>query len=78
MPGSDETIVLGEFWVDSDGEVFIDPTGPMPGLQNAVKLQKIKELQQKLQQANDQQSPPITPHLQSNRTREAQGKSKGY
>lgn len=51
---SDETInhgytVLGEFWIDSDGEVFIDPADPIPGLQDAVKLKRIQQFEKKLQ-----------------------------
>ena len=39
--------VLGEFWIDSDGEVFVDPTDPVPGLRAASKLTNIQQLQKK-------------------------------
>ena len=78
MSSSDETIVLGEFWLDSDGEIWIDPDDPLQGLEDACKFQKIQELKRKLQKAKDQQSSPITPLQYRNRPRQAQCKSKGY
>ena len=74
----DNILFLGEFWVDSDGEVFTDSTDPLAGLQNAVKLQQIQELQRKLQKQIDQQEPQNTPIQHSNRPRQARGKGKGY
>src|SRR6266545_4981307 len=38
-------IVLGEFWIDSDGDIFIDPGDPLKGLEDTYRLQKIQELQ---------------------------------
>ena len=78
MPSS-ETIILGEFWVDSDGELFIDPTeDPLDASEQEYRFQKIQELQRKLQRTTDQHVPPITPLQDSNRPRQARGKGKGY
>jgi hypothetical protein len=41
-------IILGEFLVDSDGEVYIDPANPIQGLRNASRLQMIRDIQRKL------------------------------
>ena len=73
----DLTIVLGEFLVDSDGEVFIDPTDPIPGLQNAIRYRQIEALRRKLQTL-EQHTPPNTPLTHSNRPRQARCKGKGY
>ena len=75
---NNQIISLGEFWVDSDGEVFIDLTDPIPGLQNATRYRQIEALRRKLQTQNEQHTPPNTPLKHSNRTREAQWKGKGY
>ena len=53
MPSSDETIVLGEF--------LVDPDSSLKAMENMYRFQKIQELQRKLQQAKDRQTPPITP-----------------
>jgi hypothetical protein len=70
MPSSDE-IVLGEFWVDSDGEIFVDIDDPLKAIEDLYRFQKIQALQRTLQQANDQQAPPLTPLNQSHRPRQA-------
>jgi hypothetical protein len=75
---SNDKIVLGEFWIDSDGEIFIDPDDLLKGLEDMYRFQKIQELQRKLQKTKDQQAPPINPLLHGYRTREAQSKGKGY
>ena len=78
MPSSDETIILGEFWVDSDGEIFIDIDDPLQAMEDMYRFQKIQELHRKVQKVKDQYAPPITPLHQSNRPRQARGKGKGY
>jgi hypothetical protein len=60
---NDNYIDLGEFWVDSDGEVFIDIDDPLKGMKDIIRFKKIKELQRKMQKnKNDEgfQSPPDT------------------
>jgi len=49
----DKVITLGEFWVDSDGEIFIDIDNPLEILEVANRFQKIKELQKKLQKVKN-------------------------
>ncbi len=73
MPDTNE-IVLGEFWVDLDREVFIDIDDPIKSLQDLSHFQTIKKLQKK----GSLQSPPINPFPFRNRPRQAQRKSKGY
>jgi hypothetical protein len=75
---NDKTIVLGEFWVDSDGEIFTDIDDPLEAMENMYRFQQIQDLQRKLQKQNDQHTPPITPIKHSNRPRQAHSKSKGY
>ena len=75
---NNKTIILGTFIVDSDGEVFIDPTDPLPGLQNAMRYQQIQALRKKLHKQHEQHTPPLTPITHSNRPRQAHSKSKGY
>ena len=77
MPSSNK-IVLGEFWVDSDGEIFIDIDDPLKAMEDMYRFQKIQELQRKLQKKKDHQVPPINPLLHANRPRQAQCKGKGY
>jgi hypothetical protein len=77
MPSSNK-IVLGEFWVDSGGEIFIDVDDPLKAIEDMFRFQKIQELQRKLQKKKDYQVPPITPILPANRPRQARGKGKGY
>ena len=77
MPSS-ETIVLGEFWVDADGEVFVDRTDPLEAMETMYRYQKIQELHRKLEKQNNQQVPPITLLTHGNRPRQARGKGKGY
>ena len=77
MPSSNK-IVLGEFWVDSDGEIFTDIDDPLQAMENMYRFQQIQNLQCKLQKQNDQHAPPITPIKHSNRPKQAHCKSKGY
>ena len=74
----DKTIVLGEFWVDADGEIFVDIDAPLQAVEEMYRYQKIQELQRKLQRTTGQHVPPITPLQDSNRPRQAHGKGKGY
>jgi hypothetical protein len=74
----DKKIDLGEFLVDLAREIFIDIGDPLKAMKDMYQFQKIQELQRKLQKANDQQAPLITPLQHRSRPRQAQRKGKGY
>jgi hypothetical protein len=54
-------IVLGEFWVDSDGEVFVDITNPLQAMQDLYRFHKIQELQRKLDRQPPLETAPSAP-----------------
>ena len=56
----DKEIVLGEFWVDSDGEIFVDINDPLQAMEDMYRYEQIKKLQKKLQEQNDLKPPPDT------------------
>ena len=74
----DKTIVLGEFWFDADGEIFVDIDASLQAVEEMYRYQKIQELQRKFEKQNNQQVPPITLLTHGNRPRQAQDKGKGY
>jgi hypothetical protein len=75
---NNKKIVLGEFWVDSDMEIFVDIDDPLQGLEDMYKFQQIKALQRKLHKNVGLQSSPLNPLPRVNRPRQARSKSKGY
>jgi hypothetical protein len=75
---SKNNIILGEFWVGSDGEIFVDIDDPLQAMEDLYRFQKIQALQRKLPLANDQQAPSMPPPNYRNRPRQARRKRKGY